>query len=63
MYITSDGNTLYAGGMPVSPIALIMAAMSLTMFSILVFESWRGYKAWQKRREHAYYRLEIDPYL
>jgi hypothetical protein len=63
MYITSYGNTLYAGSMTMSPLALIMAAMSLTMFSILVFESWRGYKTWQKRKEHAYYRLEIDPYL
>jgi hypothetical protein len=63
MYITSDGNNFYAGGMTLSPVALIMAAMSLTMFSIIVFESWRGYKVWQKRREHAYYRLEVDPYL
>jgi hypothetical protein len=63
MYITSDGNTFYGGGTTMSPIALVMAAMSLTMFSILVFESWRGYQTWQKRREHAYYRLEVDPYL
>ncbi|KAG9856337.1 hypothetical protein KCU98_g1931, partial [Aureobasidium melanogenum] len=58
MYMTSDGKTLSA-----APVALIMAAMSFTMFSILVFESWRGYKAWQKKKEHAYYRLEVDPYL
>ena len=58
MYITSDGMTLSA-----APMALIMAAMSLTMFSILLFESWRAYKAWRKKKEHAYYRLEVDPYL
>ncbi|KAI4727539.1 hypothetical protein E4T49_04714 [Aureobasidium sp. EXF-10728] len=57
LYITSDGNTLST-----SSVALIMAAMSLTMFSILVFESWRVYKTWQKKREHAYYLLEVDPY-
>lgn len=44
-------------------VALIMAAMSFTMFSILLFESWRAYKAWRKKKEHAYYRLEVDPYL
>lgn len=58
MYITSDGKTISAAS-----VALIMAAMSFTMFSILVFESWRAYKAWQKKKEHAYYRLEVDPYL
>lgn len=46
-----------------TPIGLIMAAMSLTMFMIILFESWRAYKVWQKRREHTYYRLEVDPYL
>lgn len=63
MYITSDGNTFSAGGVTMTPIGLIMAAMSLTMFMIILFESWRAYKAWQKRREHTYYRLEVDPYL
>ncbi|KAI5203285.1 hypothetical protein E4T38_05271 [Aureobasidium subglaciale] len=63
MYITSDGNTFSAGGVTFAPVALIMAAMSFTMFLILMFESWRAYKIWQKRREHAYYRLEVDPYL
>ncbi|KAI5247604.1 hypothetical protein E4T43_01964 [Aureobasidium subglaciale] len=58
MYITSDGNTFSAGGVTIAPVALIMAAMSFTMFLILMFESWRAYKIWQKRREHAYYRLE-----
>ncbi|THX15835.1 hypothetical protein D6D17_02917 [Aureobasidium pullulans] len=63
MYITSDGNTFSAGGVTMTPIGLIMAAMSLTMFMIILFESWRAYKVWQKRREHTYYRLEVDPYL
>ncbi|KAG9570069.1 hypothetical protein KCU71_g587, partial [Aureobasidium melanogenum] len=46
MYITSDGKPLST-----APVALIMAAMSFTMFSILVFETWRGYKAWQKKKD------------